>query len=318
MQHTDIFQWANNIDSMKRELQVEIFLFNKNYTPYSIRQASELQSQLAPVFMYDVINSINLGAGTGMQVKPLEDYDSYSQMITYTELDKVGRAETLLHLIDTQRNDIVEFSQSEHEFKRMKGMVAVYTHPTDKAVKFYIFKLLQASSSISSGVAWQIVNGELQLMQPDVVVKMPLDNQVIAIGGELFIFNEPKFVKLFSYDLQTILETDSRAKQLEKQYRLNIPEIMLGDLGQYIRDKGSNVKKLLEVNMAKLPDQETLLNVADAMAVELMTDDLGAIILYDNADVGKLLDLINDNYLSSETGAHYLAKSKKSLDPEDE
>lgn len=316
MNHTDIFQWANQIDSMKRELQVEIFLFNKNYTPYSVRYGSDLQHQLAPVFMYDLINQINLGAGTGLQVKPLEEYDSYSQMITFTELDKVGRAETLLHLIETQRNDIVEFSQEEHEFKRMMGMVAVYTHPHDRSVKFYVCKLLQASSSISSGVTWQVVNGELQLMQPDVVIKMPVDNQVLVIGGEIFIFNESKFVKMFKYDLQTILETDRRGEILSKHYKLSMPDLF-DDFAKYVRDNGSNVKKLLEVNLDKMPSQDTLLDIADAMAVDLMTDDNGAIILYDNADVGKLLDLINDNYLSSETGAHYLAKSKKPLDPEE-
>ena len=32
---TDIFLWANNTDGIKKELDVEIFLFNKNYTPYT-------------------------------------------------------------------------------------------------------------------------------------------------------------------------------------------------------------------------------------------------------------------------------------------
>ena len=314
MQHTDIFQWANKIDSMKRELEVELFLFNKNYTPYSLPYNGYVRENLKPAFLWDLIRDITFGAGTGLAVKPLEEYDPNSQMITYTELAKVGRAETLLHLIETARDDIVQFSEEEHEFKRIQGIVAVYTHPTDKSVKFHVIKQLKPGDSISNGLAMQLVKGELQMMEPQAVLKMPVDTQIMIVDGEIFIFNERKFVKLFQYDLQTILETDRRAVILEKQYKLSMPENLFDDLGQYIRDKGSNVKKLLDVNLNSLPEQETLLNIADTMAVDLMTDDNGAIILYDNADVGKLLDLINDNYLSSETGAHYLAKSKKPLD----
>jgi hypothetical protein len=317
MQHTDIFQWANNIDGMKRELEVELFVFNKNYTPYSLPYAAATRDQLKPAFLWGLINDVNHGAGTGLQVKPLEDFDPNSQMITYTELDKVGRADTLIHLIENERNDILQFSQEEHDFKRIQGIVAVYTHPADKSIKFYVIKQLKPADSISNGLAMQIVQGELQMMQPQVVLRMPVDTQMMVVGGEIFIFNESKFVKLFKYDLQTIQETDRRAEILSSHYKISMPENMFDDLGQYIRDKGTNIKKLLDVNLDKMPSQDVLLDIADEMAVDLMTDDAGAIILFDSADVGKLLDLINDNYLKSETGAHYLAKSKKSLDPEE-
>ena len=28
----DVFQWANNVDEIKNNVSVELFLFNKNYT----------------------------------------------------------------------------------------------------------------------------------------------------------------------------------------------------------------------------------------------------------------------------------------------
>ena len=63
-----------------------------------------------------------------------------------------------------------------------------------------------------------------------------------------------------------------------------------------------------------MPSQETVLDIADDMAIELMTDDKGNIILFDTKDANKFLDIVNDNYLSSETGNHYLVKSKKPLE----
>ena len=47
---TDIFLWANNTDGIKNELDVEFFLFNKNYTPYSTHFATELNAQIKPLF----------------------------------------------------------------------------------------------------------------------------------------------------------------------------------------------------------------------------------------------------------------------------
>ena len=69
---TDIFLWANNTDGVKKELDVEIFLFNKNYTPYTTNFNSELNEQIKPLFLYDAINFVNLGAGTGLSVREFE------------------------------------------------------------------------------------------------------------------------------------------------------------------------------------------------------------------------------------------------------
>ena len=33
----DVFLWANEIDEVKNNVSAELFLFNKNYTPYKIK-----------------------------------------------------------------------------------------------------------------------------------------------------------------------------------------------------------------------------------------------------------------------------------------
>ena len=69
LEPTDIFLWANNTDGIKKDLDVELFLFNKNYTPYSTHFASDLNVQMKPMFLYDLINYVNMGAGTGLSVR---------------------------------------------------------------------------------------------------------------------------------------------------------------------------------------------------------------------------------------------------------
>ena len=47
---TDIFQWANLTDGIKNELDVEFFLFNKNFVPFTTSFSSELNSKLSRCF----------------------------------------------------------------------------------------------------------------------------------------------------------------------------------------------------------------------------------------------------------------------------
>ena len=68
-QQTDIFLWANNTAAAKDQINIELFLFNKNYTPYTTHFASDLNAQIKPLFLYDLINFVNLGAGTGISVR---------------------------------------------------------------------------------------------------------------------------------------------------------------------------------------------------------------------------------------------------------
>ena len=135
---TDIFLWANQTDSIKDELDVEFFLFNKNYTPYTTSLMSNLSTQIKPLFLYDIINEVNMGAGTGLAVREFEMSEAENDVLLRTSLANVGRAETLLHLIEHERRDIVEFSEEEHEFKRIKGIVARFTHKNAPNKPFYV------------------------------------------------------------------------------------------------------------------------------------------------------------------------------------
>jgi hypothetical protein len=76
-------------------------------------------------------------------VRDYELSEAEENVLLRTDLGKVGRAETLIHLIEHERDDIVEFSETEHEFKRMKGVIARFTDPNDPERIFYTAKLIQ-------------------------------------------------------------------------------------------------------------------------------------------------------------------------------
>ena len=313
---TDIFLWANNIDGIKKELDVEFFLFNKHYTPYSTSFSSELNSQIKPLFLYDLINFVNMGAGTGLSVRDFELSEGEDNVLLRTDLEKVGRAETLLHLIEHQRNDIVEFSEQEHEFKRIKGILARFTHKDSKK-PFYAIKQISQGNVLKGSTAWEFRDGKFGAFQAEVGLKISPDNQVLIINKDIFIYNQSKFERLFNYDYKKQALADQKVAEIEKQFRLSFPDGF--DLQSLVRERKKIVNKLQKIEIGAIT-QEQVIEYADEMQLEIMTDDAGAIIIMDGNDLDVFVNLINEDYITSEiTGRRYEVKTKKLLDdPEGE
>jgi hypothetical protein len=312
---TDIFLWANNTDGIKNQLDVEFFLFNKNYTPYSTHFATDLNAQIKPLFLFDMINFVNMGAGTGLSVRDFELSEGEENVLLRTDLAKVGRAETLLHLIEKERHDIVEFSQEEHEFKRIKGILARFTHKDDPKKAFYVVKAISQGQVLNGATSWEFRDGKFGSFQADVGLKMPDDNQVLIIEGDIFVFNQAKFEKLFNYEYKKQLLADQKVEEIEKQYKLSFPDGL--DLQTLVRERKKIVNKLQKMEIGSVT-QEQAMEYADGMQLELMTDDAGAIIIMDGNDLDMFVNLINEDYITSEiTGKRYEIKSKKLLDEPD-
>ena len=313
---TDIFQWANATDAVKNELQVEFFLFNRNYTPYTTTLGNDLDTQIKPVFLFDLMNQVVLGAGTGLTVRDYEMTEKEENVLLRTELEKVGRANTLIHLIEHEAKDIVEFSEEEHEFKRIKGIVARFS-TRDKKTAFYVVKQVSSGSALKGVNAWEFRDGKFELFKADLGWKVPTDNQVLIIKKDIFIFNQSKFERLFNYDFKKQLLADQKVAEIEKQYKLSFPEGM--DLQSAIRESKKAINKLQKLEVG-LVTQEQAIEYADQMQLELMTDDEGAIIILDGNDLNMFVNLINEDYITNEiTGRRYEIKGKRLLDsPEGE
>jgi predicted Zn-dependent protease len=313
----DIFLWANKTDAIKNELDVELFLFNKNYTPYSTRFAGTLNAQIKPLFLFDYINFVNLGAGTGLSVRDYELSEAEDNVLLRTELDKVGRAETLIHLIEHERHDIAEFSESEHEFKRIKGVVARFTHKDTPEKVFYTVKLIQQNNVLKGATAWEFKDGQFGAFQAEVGLKLPEDNQVLIIDKDIFIYNQSKFERIFNYEFKKQALADKQVAEIEKQYKLSFPDGL--DLQSLVKERKKTINKLQKLEVGAV-SQEQAIAYADTMQLDLMADDDGSIIILDGRDLDMFVNLINEDYITSElTGKRYEIKSKRLLDePEGE
>lgn len=310
----DVFLWANEIDEIKNNVSAELFLFNKNYTPFKIKYSDQLTNSVKSMFMNEAVKFIIEEANKGLECREYEKADGEEKVIYHTKLEKVGRAETLIHLIENEYKDIDYFSENEYEFKKIKGIIARFTYPGgDAGTKtFYIAKIISASSALKGASSWEINGESFEPFSAEVALKMPDDNQVAIIDGTVVIFNQAKFENLFQYDYKSQVIAEEKAKELTEKYKLSFAEGLT--LNSLLQDKKPVLKKLQSMDIAEEMPQEKLIDYADDMQLELMTDDDGSIIIMDDKDLTMFVNLLNeDYYVSPVNGRRYEIKSKKLL-----
>ena len=307
---TDIFLWANQADAHKEALEVDLFLFTKGYTVYATNYAKELKAQLKVLFLYDMISQVQTGAATGMHVRDFEAAAAEENVLERTTLDKVDHAQEVIEQIRYGEESLEVFREGDHEFKKVKGIVARFSRPGVEP--FFVAKILPQSQVLKGATAWMYDGDSFQPFSADAGLRITPDNQVLIAGNDIFAFSESKFIRLFGYDAKQFAVAEEKIAEIEQNFKLKFPEGMTFDA--LVRDTKSLVGKLQKVNVG-LVTQDQVVEQADEMGLELMTDEnTGEIIIMDAKDAAKFVNLLNDDYVTSDmTGIRYELKGKKEL-----
>lgn len=314
-QTTDIFAWATNIAGALDVLQADLYLFNKKYTVYESTVASELNVRLKELFLVELLKYIQAGPDKGMMVRTFEEAEAEDLVIQRTDLGNVENAALVLHQIEEPEDELELFRDEEHDFKRIKGMMVRFSHPT-LPKPFYVVKAVQQSQVLKAKTAWLLDGPTFKPFTADAGIKVAPEHQVLIVGDDIFVFHQRKFETLFGYNAKQQYIARQKVAAIEKAFKLSFPDG--ADMNTMVKDKKSTIKKLQNLEIGDLK-QEELLDHAEEMGVELLTDEAGAIIIMDGADLDKFVNLLNDDYVESNlTGRKYEIKSKKTLEPASE
>lgn len=314
-EETDIFAWANNLVQYKDELNVELFLFNKNYVMYRTSRSGDLKKQMEPIFIDEVLEYVLNGADMGLVVRGFEEAEAEENVLQRTRVKKVDKLVEVLNWLKTQEHEIELFNEEEHDIKRIKGVLARINHPELKK-PFYVIKALPQSQVMKGKTGWMIRNNKFVAFDADAALRIPSDNQLLVIEQDLFVFNQAKLKALFGYDAKEASIAEKKVREIEEHFKLSFAEGL--SLQSLVKGKRATIKKLQKIEPS-LIKQDDLLDHAEELGVELMTDEAGAIIIMDDRDVTRFVNLLNDDYVESPlTGLRYEIKSKKLLKPADD
>ena len=309
-QETDVFAWANNLLQYKEELKIELFLISKTFVPYRTNLAKELKDQLETIFIDGLLEYLFEGAETGMIVRGFEEAEAEAGVLQRTQVFKGPNARETLRWLKTQEHEIETFNDDEHDFGRMKGIMARVSHPEMKH-KVYIAKVLPRSNIMQGRAGWMVRGGKFVPFDADAAVRIPADNQLLIIDQDMYVFSQARLKQLFSYDAKEASIAEKKVAEIDANFKLSFPEGQ--SLQTMVEGKGSVVKKLQKLNVTAVK-QEQLLDHANEMDIDLMQDDSGAIIIMDDKDMSKFVNLLNDDYMESPmTGERYEIIKKKPL-----
>lgn len=314
-QETDVFAWANNLVQYKDELKVELFLFNKNYIVYRTARSKELDKQMEPIFIDGLLEYILEGLDKGLVVRGFEQAEAEENVLQRTRLHKVDKAKEVLGWLRTQEHEIELFVEEEHDIKRIKGVLARVSHP-DMPKSFYVVKALPQSQIMKGKTGWMIRNNKFVPFDADAALRIPTDNQLLILDQDIYVFNQAKLKALFGYDAKEASIAEAKVREIEQNFKLSFAEGL--SLQSLVKGKRSTIKKLQKVEPSQIKQQE-LIDHGEELDVGLMTDESGAIIIMDDKDLDRFVNLLNDDYVESPlTGLRYEIKSKRLLKPADE
>lgn len=313
-QETDIFAWANNIVQYVDELKIELYFFNKNYTVYRAKLTGEVARQLRPLFLDDVLEYILGGIETGLLVRDFEVAEKEEGVLQKTRTGNVEKLTTVLNWIRNEQHNIETFDDAEHDLKRIKGVAAHCTHK-DIPKSFTLIKNLPTSQIMKGPTAWTLKDGVFKPFDTMTALKIPAENQLLVIDQDLFVFNQTKLKQLFGYDAKAASIAVKKVEEIEANFKLNFADGF--GLQSLVKGNPATIKKLQKIEPS-LVKQDDLINHAEEMGVELMVDEAGAIIIMDDKDLKRFVNLLNDDYVESNmTGQRYEIISKRLLKPTD-
>lgn len=314
-QETDVFAFANNLVQYKDELKIELFFFNKNFYVYKTSHSGELDKQMEPIFIDDMLEYILEGVDKGLIVREFESAEAEENVLQRTKLKNVEKAVETLNWIKSQEQELELFNEEDHDIKRIKGVIARVSHKELKKA-FYVIKALPQAQVIKGRSGWILRDGKLKQFDADAALSVPKDNQLLVLDQDMYVFNQGKLKSLFGYDAKEASIAAQKVAEIEANFNLSFAEGV--SLQSLVKGKRATIKKLQKIEPS-LIKQEELMAMNEDMNIGLMEDDNGAIIIMDDRDLTRFVNLLNDDYVESNlTGQRYEIKSKKLLKPADE
>lgn len=309
---TDVFAWANNLLAYKEDLKIELFLISKNYVLYRTSLSQDLRAQLEPLFIDGLLEFLFEGAESGMVVRGFEEAEDEAGVLQRTQTFKVPNLRETLNWIKTQEHEIEVFNDGDHDFKHMKGLLARVSHPEMKH-SVYVAKILPKSNIMQGRTGWMVKGGKFVPFDADAAIRIPADNQLLIIDQDLYVFSQARLKQLFGYDAKEASIAEKKVAEINANFKLSFPEGQ--SLQTMVEDKKSLVRKLQKLEAGSIT-QEQLIDHASELGIDMMEDDAGSIIIMDDKDMSKFVNLLNDDYMESAlTGERYEIIKKKPLKP---
>jgi len=181
---------------------------------------------------------------------------------------------------------------------------------------FYVAKTIPRATVLSAKTDWMLRDGKFVKFNTDAALRISNDNQLLILNQDMYVFNQSRLKQLFSYDAKEASIAEKKVEEITNNFNLSLPDNLT--LQHLVAGKKSTIKKLQTVEPTTVK-QQNLIDHAEELDIDLMTNDSGAIILMDSNDMDKFVNLLNDDYVESGlTGQRYEIIRKRPIKPSED
>lgn len=312
---SDVFAWANNLVQIKEELDIELYFFSKSFVVYKTLLSKGLHQNLESLMLDNLLEAVLGGIDKGLVIREFEDGEPEPNVLQRTKLKNVENAHMVINWLTAQRHEIEPFVEEEHDFKRIKGLVARCSHK-DLAKSFYVIKALSQTQIMSGRTGWMLRGGKFVPFDAEGAIRVPADNQLLVLDQDIYVFNQSKITSLFGYDAKKYKIAEEKLKLITEHFKLSFDSDQT--IEQMVKGNKTLVKKLQFLDPLSVT-QDKLFEQLKELDLPLMQDSAGAIIIMDSKDLVMFINLLNQDYLESPmTGQKFEIANKKPLKISDE
>src|SRR6202008_583110 len=252
---TDIFLWANNLVQIKEELKVELFLINKNGVVYKTSRSKDVELSLHQALIDPILEYVLEGADAGLTVRSFEEAEAEQMVLQRTRLKNVQKARETLSWLKTQEAEIEQFVEEEHDFKRIKGIIARISHP-DLKEPFYIPKIMPGANIMKGNVGWLMRGGKFVPFDAEGAFRLPGDNQMLILEQDIYVFNQAKLEQLFNYNAKKAAIAEKKVAEIQSNFKLSFEDGMT--MNSLVMEKKPLINKLQKIDTSAITQEQLL------------------------------------------------------------
>lgn len=316
---TDIFQLINNLgglDLRMNEINVQLLVMTKDHTLYRTNTDASIEEGLIDCFVKPVCNYLTTEPDNGLILQEYDPQQNPDHPVLWTlPVDDVPAFETAKEQL-SQSPDSIDIYHDETG--NLEGVIALALRVQIEDQEMIVFQKLLPQGILKNSRKFGIFfdGSSFGKLEYPTTFQVSHDNHVVYFNETIHILHNGNFEYLFDYKTQMVAIAEIKLTNIETRHAEFIEledgkslSVLLAGDAHALR----KLQKLEENSITLTPTKLNELKDSHNLDIELNVDT-GKMKVLSKKDAKTLINILNDDYLSSSlTAEKYAVQSKKKV-----
>lgn len=309
----DPFQFFTNCQQNLNQATCDFLILTSDQQLRAPRINDGVQDQIQRIFLAPLIEHFTADPEA---VPRIRDYDpavlQHEEFVWKLSVRDVPKLNEIQDQLGLPVDEMLAFGDSDESIGEIKGFVARIETSVGQLI---VFQKLAQNTVLKSSLAYKLLySGQsFSKVDADAVLQIsPSNNCAFILGDAVYILQAGPFEWIFDYHQKKAELAKQKSHQIHRQIDrlLALPDGK--SLWDYIGHQKRLVNKLQKLDVTSMPNPEQLKQINIQYGLELAEVD-GKLAIDNPHQAKKLINAINEDYVSSITGKKFETHSKERL-----